>query len=232
MIMVVYSEYLNSSLTLVRNNMNIWIIHYHWLEITYSANFDKRRLHGIIVQNNEMKLCSQHCYVLFSVFNCNWYFTVLQYGCFNWSKLPLVTLSLPSATKIASVRWQFNEMPSSDVIWVYYTLKKYAGTSIWVAVNNWTILFGKPSFEIYMLHIGCDWKDIDRSRCPRRQTFLRDQTWLCVYCWCQTPEGVVSPRGETTPEGVWHQQYTHTIMFDPDYNMMPQFFPQLPIFCS
>ena len=41
---------------------------------------------------------------------------------------------------------------------------------------------------------------------------LRDQTWLCVYCWCQTPEGVVlprraitraqpewSPRGETTP---------------------------------
>ena len=42
--------------------------------------------------------------------------------------------------------------------------------------------------------------------------WLRDQTWLCVYCWCQTPEGVVSlplaimraqlewsPRGETTP---------------------------------
>ena len=42
---------------------------------------------------------------------------------------------------------------------------------------------------------------------------LRDQTWLCVYCWCQTPEDVVSrrraitrvqpewsPRGETTPD--------------------------------
>ena len=39
--------------------------------------------------------------------------------------------------------------------------------------------------------------------------YLRDQTWLCVYSWCQTPEGVVSPRGETTPAGVWHQQYTH-----------------------
>ena len=25
---------------------------------------------------------------------------------------------------------------------------------------------------------------------------------------------------------------THTIMFDPDYNMMPPFFPQQPIFCS
>ena len=23
---------------------------------------------------------------------------------------------------------------------------------------------------------------------------LRDQTWLCVYCWCQTSESVVSPR--------------------------------------
>ena len=52
--------------------------------------------------------------------------------------------------------------------------------------------------------------------------YNRDQTWLCVYCWCQTPSGVVSPRGnhsgcalviarrgETTPSGVWHQQYTH-----------------------
>ena len=27
---------------------------------------------------------------------------------------------------------------------------------------------------------------------------LRDQTWLCVYCWCQTPEGVVSPRRAIT----------------------------------
>ena len=26
---------------------------------------------------------------------------------------------------------------------------------------------------------------------------------------------VITPRGETTPSGVWHQQYTHTIMFDP-----------------
>ena len=42
-----------------------------------------------------------------------------------------------------------------------------------------------------------------------KEFHLRDQTWLCVYCWCQTPEGVVSPRGETTPSGVWHQQYTH-----------------------
>ena len=39
--------------------------------------------------------------------------------------------------------------------------------------------------------------------------YNRDRTWLCVYCWCQTPQGVVSPRGETTPWGVWHQHYTH-----------------------
>ena len=48
----------------------------------------------------------------------------------------------------------------------------------------------------------------------RRRTLMqcwRDQTWLCVYCWCETPEGVLSPcraimraqpewspRGETT----------------------------------
>ena len=44
----------------------------------------------------------------------------------------------------------------------------------------------------------------------------------CVYCWCQTLKGAVSPcrtitraqpkwwpRGETTPEGVWRRQYTH-----------------------
>ena len=40
---------------------------------------------------------------------------------------------------------------------------------------------------------------------------LRDQTWLCVYCWCQTPEGVVSPRRAITRA-------------QPDYNMMPPFF--------
>ena len=28
--------------------------------------------------------------------------------------------------------------------------------------------------------------------------WLRDQTWLCVYCWCQTPEGVGSPRRAIT----------------------------------
>ena len=39
--------------------------------------------------------------------------------------------------------------------------------------------------------------------------YNRDQTWLCVYCWCQTPSAVLSPRGETTPSGVWYQQYTH-----------------------
>ena len=55
--------------------------------------------------------------------------------------------------------------------------------------------------------------------------YNRDQTWLCVYYWCQTPEGVVSPlqgitrarqhRASTqittraTPSRIWHQQYTH-----------------------
>ena len=63
--------------------------------------------------------------------------------------------------------------------------------------------------------------------------YLRDQTWLCVHCWCQTPEGVVSPRRAITraqPGASRH--HTHTIMFDPDYNMMPPFFPQQAIFCS
>ena len=40
---------------------------------------------------------------------------------------------------------------------------------------------------------------------------LRDQTGLCVYCWCQTPEGVVSPCRAITRA-------------QPDYNMMPSFF--------
>ena len=40
-----------------------------------------------------------------------------------------------------------------------------------------------------------------------------------MHCFSEPPEGVASPRGETTSEGVWHQQYT--IMTDPDYNMMP-----------
>ena len=47
--------------------------------------------------------------------------------------------------------------------------------------------------------------------------YNRDQTWLCVYCWCQTPSGVVSPRGETTPLGVWHQQYTHNHVWSLKY---------------
>ena len=29
--------------------------------------------------------------------------------------------------------------------------------------------------------------------CWSHELCLRDQTWLCEYCWCQTPEGVVSP---------------------------------------
>ena len=52
---------------------------------------------------------------------------------------------------------------------------------------------------------------------------LRDQTWLCVYCWCPTPEGVVSPVRRQHPRE-FDTNNTHTIMFDPDYNMMPPFF--------
>ena len=48
--------------------------------------------------------------------------------------------------------------------------------------------------------------------------YNRDQTWLCVYCCCQTPLGVVSPRGETTPSGVWHQQFTHNLVWSLKYN--------------
>ena len=54
--------------------------------------------------------------------------------------------------------------------------------------------------------------------------YLRDQTWLCVYYWYQTPEGVVSPRRAITraqPEasdaesvfcgrlGVWNRTAPH-----------------------
>ena len=42
-----------------------------------------------------------------------------------------------------------------------------------------------------------------------RMLYLRDRTWLCVYCCCQTPEGVVSSCGKTTPERVGHQDYGH-----------------------
>ena len=48
----------------------------------------------------------------------------------------------------------------------------------------------------------------------------RDQTWLCVYCWCQTPSGVVSPRraiARAQPSGVWHQQYTHNHVWSLKY---------------
>ena len=62
---------------------------------------------------------------------------------------------------------------------------------------------------------------------------LRDQTWLCVYWWCHTPEGVVSPRGGARQHPrEFDTNNTHTILFDPDYNMMPPVFPQQPIFCS
>ena len=61
-----------------------------------------------------------------------------------------------------------------------------------------------------------------------------------MYCLCQTPSGAVSPRGDHSGWDPAARQLprefdtinSHTIMFDPDYNMMPPFFPQQPIFCS
>ena len=32
---------------------------------------------------------------------------------------------------------------------------------------------------------------------------------MIVYCWCQTPSDVVSPRGEATPPGGSLKQCTH-----------------------
>ena len=71
--------------------------------------------------------------------------------------------------------------------------------------------------------------------------YNRDQTWLCVCCWCQTPEGVVSPRGdhsgcvlviarrgETTPSGVWHQQHKHNHVWSLKYYFCLYI---LPTFC-
>ena len=37
---------------------------------------------------------------------------------------------------------------------------------------------------------------------------LRDQTWLCVYCWCQTPEGVVPPHRAITR--AWCHHFFHS----------------------
>ena len=50
---------------------------------------------------------------------------------------------------------------------------------------------------------------------------LRDQTWLCVYCWCQTPKSVVSPRRVITrAQSDRPARRDNTlIMFDPDYNI-------------
>ena len=47
--------------------------------------------------------------------------------------------------------------------------------------------------------------------------YNRDQTWLCVYCWCQTPEGVVSPCRAITRAHPreFDTNNTHTIIFDP-----------------
>ena len=69
--------------------------------------------------------------------------------------------------------------------------------------------------------------------------YLRDQTWLYVYCWCQTPEGVVSPRRAITraqPEWSPHGETTPTIHTQSCLIQMitwcHHFFPQQPIFCS
>ena len=40
--------------------------------------------------------------------------------------------------------------------------------------------------------------------------YLRDQTWLCVYCWCETPEGVVSPR-RSIPIITWCHHFSTAI---------------------
>ena len=53
--------------------------------------------------------------------------------------------------------------------------------------------------------------------------YNRDQTWLCVYWWCQAPPGVFSqPRAITrafdtnnTHTIMFDTKNTHTIMFDP-----------------
>ena len=56
-----------------------------------------------------------------------------------------------------------------------------------------------------------------------------------MYCWCPTPARRRSPSdrpAERQHPREFDTNNTHTIMFDPDYNMMPPFSPQQPIFCS
>ena len=52
--------------------------------------------------------------------------------------------------------------------------------------------------------------------------YNHNQAWLCVYCWCHTPSGVVSPWGDHVGAVIARQHprefdtnNTHTIMFDP-----------------
>ena len=64
---------------------------------------------------------------------------------------------------------------------------------------------------LYVVQILWLFPIIELAALVQAMVCLRDQTWLCVYCWCQTPEGVVSPRRAITRA-------------QPDYNMIPPFF--------
>ena len=48
--------------------------------------------------------------------------------------------------------------------------------------------------------MGKSWNSINYGR-THITLYLRDQTWLCVFCWCQTPQVVVSPRRAITSPG-------------------------------
>ena len=56
------------------------------------------------------------------------------------------------------------------------------------------------------------------------KSLFKGQTWLRVYCWCKTPEGVKSRLATKQHRREFDTINIRTIMFDPDYNMMPPIF--------
>ena len=89
--------------------------------------------------------------------------------------------------------------------WVLYIDQNFQGNTF--NKNTWYDIQYEIMSKLEYLHkisSSCLFDDGAYPRCHVNNKYdwnnvcLRDQTWLCVYCWCQTPEGVVSPRRAIT----------------------------------
>ena len=69
-------------------------------------------------------------------------------------------------------------------------------------------------WHLTRLHrMACNTLQLTQISCVERwqKEGLMDQTWLCVYCWCQTPSGVVTPRRAITraqPIIIWCHHFS------------------------